>query len=47
MVTGDDVAKGKPDPDAFLLAMEQALGSGADPKRCVVSALLLGRCAIR
>lgn len=33
VVTGDDVTRGKPDPEVFLIAASKL---GADPKRCVV-----------
>jgi beta-phosphoglucomutase len=33
MVTGDDVRRGKPDPEVFLTAAERL---GVDPLRCVV-----------
>jgi sugar-phosphatase len=33
LITADDVARGKPDPDPFLLAAERL---GADPTRCLV-----------
>ncbi|MDY3551304.1 HAD family phosphatase [Gemmata sp. JC717] len=33
VVTGDDVKRGKPDPEVFLTAAAQL---GADPRRCVV-----------
>lgn len=33
VITGDDVIRGKPDPEVFLLAAQKL---GADPKRCVV-----------
>ena len=33
LVTGDDVKRGKPDPEVFLLAASKL---GADPRRCVV-----------
>jgi beta-phosphoglucomutase len=33
VVTGDDVRRGKPDPEVFLTA---AAGLGAEPRRCVV-----------
>jgi sugar-phosphatase len=33
LITADDVARGKPDPDAFLAAAERL---GADPRRCLV-----------
>lgn len=35
VVTGDDVARGKPAPDIFLAAMRQS-GVTADPRRCLV-----------
>jgi sugar-phosphatase len=33
LITADDVARGKPDPDPFLVAAEKL---GADPARCLV-----------
>lgn len=39
VVTGDEVARGKPHPDCFLLAMERVLGKGADPRRVIVSVI--------
>lgn len=33
VVTGDDVQRGKPDPEVFLIAASRL---GADPRRCVV-----------
>ena len=33
LITADDVARGKPDPDPFLTAAERL---GADPRRCLV-----------
>lgn len=33
MVTGEDVDRGKPDPETFLLAAQQC---NVEPRRCVV-----------